>query len=195
MPSASWANGWLTNDVVTASEFAKGIGAIYDTTLGSAAATIDVTGIVAVYAHLMIEVYGRGDTAATATNLTMRFNNDSAANYDYQLTVVAGAVTSPAEVFGATSLYCGAIPANTAGANLLSQNRIEIAHYAGATNNKTALVQFGYKIGTTAAASNVNVGAVGGFWRSSAAINRITLLPAAGNFVAGTRVTIYAMGA
>ena len=35
----------------------------------------------------------------------------------------------------------------------------------------------------------------GGEWRSTAAINRVTVFPATGNFIAGTRLTIYGMGA
>jgi hypothetical protein len=51
---------------------------------GVSAASIDVTGIIAGYAHLRLVLQARGDAAVTTTSLLVRFNNDSAANYDSQ---------------------------------------------------------------------------------------------------------------
>lgn len=190
--SGTWTTDWATNDVVTAAEFRKSMGCVADSTLVGSAASIDFTGIPTTYAHLMIVVYARGDTAASSTNLLARLNNDSAANYDNQFLSSQAAVSTASESLAATALTCGAIPAATAGANLFGQAEILVAHYAGAANNKSTRTVWGMKIGT--ASTNLNVGDNTGFWRSSAAINRVTLFPAAGNFVAGTRVSIYVMG-
>jgi hypothetical protein len=160
--------------------------------LGGSAANVDITSISATYAHLMVVVYARGDTAATNTALGVRFNGDTAANYDYQTLSGQGAAVFAGEQFAQTSAIAGFMTANTAGANLFSAHCIFIPHYAGSTNNKLALAVSSTKTGTTAATMFVYL--TGGFWRSAAAVNRITLLPAAGNFVAGTRVTIYGMG-
>lgn len=109
--SGSWATGWATGDVVTAAEFAKGVGCIYDTTLGVGAASIDVTGIVGSYAHLLIVAYVRSDTAASATGLLTRFNGDTGANY-------TGAATSTATSVTSGSSTIGGIPAATATSGL-----------------------------------------------------------------------------
>lgn len=191
--SGSWATGWVTGDVVTAAEFKKGMGAIYDTTLGVASASVDITGIVADYAHLRLVAYLRGDTAATAIVVNARFNNDSAANYDVQSLTGTGSGPSASESFGQTSVRVGRCAAASAGANLFGIIVVDIPHYAGSANNKIALSHCADKIGT--ATTNIVNEHNSAAWRSSAAISRITLLPSAGNFAAGSRVTLYGMGA
>ncbi len=191
--SGTWASGWLTNDIVTAAEFKKSAGSIYDTTLGASAASVDVTAISSTYAHLLISTYTRSDTAAANTPLLIRFNGDTGANYDYQYAQGSAAVASAAETFAATSLQVGYAEANTAGANLFAMAEIFIPHYAGSSNNKQVASLATSKGGT--ASGNLAVNIFGGGWRSNAAINQVTLFPSAGNFVSGTRITIYAMGA
>jgi hypothetical protein len=193
MPTGTWPLGWATGDIETAAEFKKGIGSLFDSTLVGSAANVDITSIVATYAHLLVVVYARGDTAAANTNQLFRFNGDTAANYDYQLLTGGGATVTAVEAFAQTSAFIGFPPANTAGANLFGVSITFIPHYAGSTNNKLALSVASSKTGTTTGLMKNYLSA--GFWRSSAAINRVTLLPAAGNFVAGTRVTLYGMGA
>jgi hypothetical protein len=191
--TGTWATGWATGDIVTAAEFKKGGGSISDTTLGSSAASVDIASIVATYAHLLIAVYARGDTAATSVATSVRFNNDTAANYDSQYVRGNGAAASAAEAFGATGANICITPANTAGANLFGACLLFVPHYAGTSNNKEITSLSACKIGT--AGSNQFTDFFGGAWRSSAAINRVTIFPTAGNFVTGTRVTIYGLGA
>lgn len=191
--TGTYATGWATGDVELASEYKKGIGSISDTTLGGSAANVDVSSIVSTYAHLLVVVYARGDTAATSTPVNLRFNGDAGANYDSQELQASGASVSPAEAFAQTVMLAGHAPANTAPANLFCAMVAFIPHYAGSANNKLALAISSIRVGTTTGlmANTLN----GAFWRSTAAINRVTIQPGAGNFVAGTRVTIYGMGA
>ncbi len=191
--TGAWNSGWATGDLTLAAQYAKGWGSIADTTLGGSAANVDMTSISGTYAHLLVIVYARGDTALASTFLNMRFNGDAAANYDWQDLRAITTTVSAGEAFAQAQVVMGQIPANTAGANLFSAQCIFIPHYAGSANNKIAVSMSAAKTGTTSG-SLINE-AYGGFWRSSAAINRITLLPNAGNFVSGTRVTLYAMGA
>jgi hypothetical protein len=170
--SGTWASGWVTGDVVTAAEYGKGIGAVYNTV---------VTGSVA------------ANTAATATNILMRFNNDSAANYDYQTHSASATTATAVEGLAQTALVIGQMPANNATASVFGQCSSEMAQYAGTTGQKTANSRWSHKTGT--GTGNLQVAQVAGFWRSTAAISRITLLPAAGNFAIGTRATLYVMGA
>lgn len=189
----TWASGWITGDVVTAAEFKKGVGCVADTTLGASAASIDFTSLPTTYAHLLVVVYARSDRAATLDTVGGRFNGDSAANYDYQYAGGSGATTSAAESLGATSFYVGDMPGNTAGANLFSTSVFTVSHYAGSSNNKSTVGHNLVKIGT--ASGNLSARVIGGAWRSSAAINRITLVSVLGNFVAGTRASVYVFGA
>jgi hypothetical protein len=191
--TGTWATGWATGDIVTAAEFKKTAGAIFDSTLGASAANVDVTGISATYAHLMVSIYARGDVASTATAIGMQFNGDTAANYDFQMLQGSASVAAASETFAGTAANLGFASGNTAGANLFSSTEVFIPHYAGSTNNKQFVTIASVKTGTASGSMFVNV--FGGGWRSTAAINRITFLPASGNFVTGTRVTVHALGA
>jgi len=193
MPSASWLNGWLSGDQLTAGEFKKGVGMVFDSTAGGAVASFDTGAIIpAGYAHLRVVLQARGDTAAVGTNLLVRFNNDSGANYDIQYHVGQASAAAAAESFAGTSGYIGSMAAASAPASVSGQAEMIIANYAGTTFQKTYLSQSATKTGTTTGLMFAYH--ISGFWRSTSAINRITVFPAAGNFVAGHRMTVYVYG-
>lgn len=192
--TGTWPLGWATGDVEVAAQYGKGIGSIFDTTLGGSAANVDITSIVGTYAHLLLAVYGRSDqAAATIESSLLRLNGDATANYDYQILHGNASSALAIEGFTVSSINIGNVPAASAGANLFGCQLVFLPHYAGSTNNKVVNVLSSSKVGTTTSLMDTSVSA--GFWRSSAAITRITLLPASGNFIAGTRVTLYALGA
>jgi hypothetical protein len=141
----------------------------------------------------MAIIYARGDIAATTSSVLMQFNGDTAGNYDWQQLRGAAATASASEAFANTTGVVGVSPGGTAGANLFGAISLFIPHYAGTTNNKTWVSTSFAKVGTTTGL--VLRDDFGGGWRSSAAINRVTFLPTSGNFVTGTRVTLYALGA
>ena len=185
-----------------ATKFARGDGTwaapamvqLYDSTLGVATASFDVSSISGAYNHLRLHLLIRGDTAAANTRFQMRFNNDTAGNYDWQRMFLAAAgPPGGQESFAATSLEVGDIPAATSTASLFGQGVIDIAAYAQTTAHK--LEQFsGTSIeGPGTGTGNMVLWSSGGRWRSTAAINRITIFPAAGNFIAGSRLTIYGL--
>jgi hypothetical protein len=180
-----------TGELITAAQLNGLPVMIANSTLSGDAANIDFTSIPSHYAHLMVVCYARGDTAATTTNLLVRFNNDSGGNYDYQRVSGVAAAATAGESFAQTSCLVAAIPANTADANLFGATTFDVPHYANTANNKDLSSQYANKITTTT--GNLNVSAVAGFWRSSAAITRITLLPAAGNLRSGSRATLYGL--
>src|SRR6266496_3169169 len=191
--TGTWAAGLVTCDVVTAAEFKKGAGAIYNTTLGAAAASIDVQSIVAGYASLLLVFNGRGDTAATSTTISMRLNNDSAANYYWQRLRGNGVTASAAESLAATSCRVGEMPAANAAAGLAGSTHIWLPNYAGAAQTVGIKSSSAYLAGLTT--TLLFVDEITGVWNNSGAINRITLLPGAGNFATNSRLTIYALGA
>lgn len=157
------------------------------TKLTAAAASFDFTGIPATFAHLMVVAYLRGDTASGLITIIQRFNNDSAANYDWQALSGVGAAASGFESFATTGGFDTA-PAATAPANLFAGVRLVIPHYANAANNKAIVRARDAKAGTSSL--SLSAGPSVGFWRSNAAINRVTLLPAAGNWAAGSAATV-----
>lgn len=166
-----------------------------DSTLIGSAASFDFTSIPATFAHLLLVVYARSDTAAVSDSVIARFNGDTGANYDYQTAAAVATAVTAQEVFAATGVtLAGGMPGGTAGANLFGVTDILIPHYANALNNKVAHCRSGWKAGT--ATTNVQKRDADGYWRSNAAINRVTLVcSSGGNFVAGSRATLYGMPA
>lgn len=194
MTTGSWAAGWAAGEFVPFSEMNKGMAMIANDLKSSAGANFDFTSIVATYGHLRVILYARGDTAATSTAVALRFNNDSGSNYDAQrgvLTGAAGTWTS-AEDIAATSCTFTVVPASTAPADSYGMFSFDIPHYAGTADHKVLSGTGSAKIGTTTGNFQLRLGS--GWWRSTSAINRITLLPAAGNFDAGSRCSIYVYG-
>lgn len=191
--SGTWASNWVNGDVVTAAEFKKGMGAIYDTTLGAPAASIDLTGIVATYAHLLIVAQLRCDHATVVASAGIRFNNDATAIYDWERIYGTAATPTSAETFADTSGQIGNIPGSSVAAGIAGSLSIFIPNYAGTTFNKAYTSTVNHKGGVSS--GNMFSGVWGGQWRSSVAINRVTLVQTGSNFIAGSRVTVYAMGA
>jgi hypothetical protein len=164
---------------------------ISDSTLGGSAPSFDLTAIPATFNHLLLLIQGRGDTAATSTTVLLRFNNDSGANYDTELITGSGAAVATGEIVAGTSAQIADITANTGPASVFGAFTIWIPNYAGTTAQKNAFSSGGHK--TTSLSGGIFNRNYSCFWRSAAAINRITLTPGAGNFVAGSRVTLYGL--
>lgn len=168
---------------------AETMGLIFDSTLVGTAASFDITSIPGTFSHLRLDCYLRGDTAATTTVVSLRFNNDSGSNYDRQFLVATDVTVSTGRTVGATSTVIAEMPAATASANFFSANTIEIPNYANSTNHKAVIASTALKHTNATNGMEFLFGA--GFWRSASAITRITVLPAAGNFDVGSRVTLY----
>lgn len=183
---ATWLAGWLTGDVVSAAEFAKGIGCISNTTLGADAASVDVTSIPGSYAHLLIIAYLRSSTAAVSTTLVCRFNADSGANYS----MVDTANTDAATYIGTSAQ---GVPGANSDASAFNAVAILVPHYAGTSMHKSAVLFNGQHSKSADATARHN-GVAAGRWKSASAITRVTISAGAGNLVTGSRVGIYVMG-
>jgi hypothetical protein len=145
-------------------------------TLGSATSTITFSSIPSTYTDLVLVIDG---TMATAGGNQIRVNGDTATNYS---TTVLYGDGSAAYSFGvnnnnnAASLYM-----NTAQSNAL----IHFMNYSNTTTYKTILSRSN---------SNEFVSARVALWRSTAAINSITIL-SANNYNTGSTFTLYGIKA
>ena len=165
------------------------MGCVVDSTLSVAAASFDFTGLPTTYAHLRVIAYLRGDTAANAITVNVRLNNDSGANYSWE-TILTGATEAQAQT---SAQIAAGIPGNTAPANSFGTVVLDIPFYGGATNHKSFASQDASRQATGAGGvTSYKSGGVG--FAAAAAISRVTILPSSGNFVAGSRCSIYAMG-
>src|SRR5258706_11119608 len=152
-------------------------------------ALITISPISQSYVDLWLYVTARTDSAAVAQNLSLRFNNDSAGNYDYQRGDANATSLAASEAFAQTAAVLGALPGTTASdATAALATSIYLPLYAGSTFQKTARSCGTLKLGT--ASSNLKISNWAIWWRSTAAITRIDLFPAAGNFVQGSRIRL-----
>lgn len=164
-----------------------------DTKLAAPAALIDFTAIPASYAHLMLAVTARTDQAVPASSLGLRFNGDTATNYDGTTLAGNGISASSSEYFGAGTMFgVIAVPgATSADGRLFGGGSILIPDYANTTAWKNTNGCAASASARTTGGHLVNLNS--GLWCSVAAINQVTLLPGAGNFVAGSRATLYGL--
>lgn len=163
---------------------------LYDSTLVSAAANFDVSGLpTSGYRDLIIAFDGARDSVAGTGNtfeLRMRVNNDSGGNYDRQSSAGRQSGTQNANELGATSWLIGSLSSNGQPGHC----EIVLPDYAGSLK-KSFRAESHYQQGT---ANNDLIAALHtGGWRSTAAINRVTIFAGGSgqNFVAGSRLTIW----
>jgi hypothetical protein len=182
------------NDIaIAASGGAGGLSLLYDSgVLAGNAATIDTgAGGIAGSAKVMrIVAYLRTDQAVQTVAALLTFNADTGNNYD-RVAVQGVNVTASANNSVGRANFDGLLATGTsADADSFCGSELTIPQYAGA-HHKT-LTGTSSAVGTSAAA-NTLARMTGGRWKSTAAISRAAFALAAGNFVAGSRVTIWGM--
>lgn len=165
---------------------------ITDTLLGSDTANFDFTSIPGTYKHLKIIITGRSTNGGSDTDfVTLRFNNDSGANYYGQWNQMfqGQTTTSLAEDVAATSwAHCLLVPGATSTTGAVGTGELLIADYASTTFHKSISMQ-GMDI-KAESTTNIRMQQGGAIWASTAAVTRITLAPT-GNFKTGTRASLY----
>ena len=183
---------WKDNEAAHWAAIQGGLCLIETKLLGAPAASFDFTAIPATYNHLKLIITGRGDNATTNIGVYATFNADGGANYDWERLYVSDAVTTPTEHIAQTSGSIGNFAAATAAAGLCGASEVMLPDYKGTTLNKTYISNGADKIGT--ALGNIHLYNNYGHWRSSAAINQITITPSAGNFITGSIASLYGVG-
>lgn len=141
---------------------------------------------------LEIFIVGRTDEAVNRSDINVRFNNDSAANYSRQGLAVADTTTStPYADFGQNAWFLPVIGANGT-ANYPGEISLTVPDYAGTTFYKNGQ---GSSICLTAGAGSVSQSLVAQTmsWASTSAITRLSIAPrvAGKNLKVGTQLLIY----
>ena len=168
---------------------AGGLRQLYSTTLAAPAATIDTGANAITVGHGMLTVLMllRTTEAGAISNALLTINGDTGTNYDTQ-----GATTNNVTV---------------AASNLLAQNNVLIiVHGAGGSASYPSVVRLSipyydattfFKMGDFSGGANDATAANNWYtaksftWRSTAAINQLTLTTTAGNFIVGSKLLIY----
>lgn len=152
--------------------------------------TIDFSSIPATYESLKLVAMLRNDKAATLENFAyLRFNNDSSGNYDYQVMSRLATTQAGNEAFAQSAGFIGNMPAASATASTAAQFDVLIAGYARTVFNKSYFSTNIHKQATST--TSITIGTFAGFWRSTAAINQITIVSDSDKFVEGSVATLY----
>jgi len=182
---------------IRASEFQAQLSAITSTTptkLGSqsvtsgtlSSLTVSITGT---WTSLLVRWVGRSNDASTAKGCNLTFNGDSGSNYLWIQSEAAN-TTNTSSVNGAltTAIHIGTMPAASATTNFFGHGVFSVGDPNGSLFKVAVAEASGY---TTA--TDVRLGVYGGQWSSTAAITSLTLTPAAGSFVVGSKLVVYGL--
>lgn len=154
-------------------------------TLGADTASFDLTGLPGTYNDLVIVLKLRGAQVATGVQLALTLNNDGGANYTYVRVDQSASATTPGGTTGTSALLTDNVPAASATAAHFFQGQITLYGYASTVWHKQ-----GFLVGSAnISASLLNTASFQ--WANTAAINRVTLTPSAGNWLAGSGVFVY----
>lgn len=152
---------------------------IATTTLGSTTSTVTLSSISAAYTDLILVMAGKN--TANADDIALRFNSDTGTNYSR--TYLYGDGSSASSGRGST-MNGMAIPGYIAASNDFN-SIVQINNYSNTTTNKTGIAR-----GNAAASGTW---AAVGLWRSTAAINSITIYfyNGSASFLSGSTFTLY----
>lgn len=158
--------------------------------LAASAGSITFSGVPQVFSALRVVWSARSDSGIPATYMCLRLNGDTTNSYLWQINQANGA-TSQSGNSGpslVSMIKMGTMAAATATAGYIGAGEFVIPNPGGNT----------YKApsgSSNSAASNTNTysGAYGGLWVNTAAVTSLTLLPEAGNLVAGSSAALYGM--
>lgn len=155
---------------------------ISTTVLGSSAASVTFSGLgtsAAAYKHLQIRYVANGDSASYRNR--MRLNGDTATNYATHLLFGTGSAVNSAAGTSTTEMALSS-GANTA--NVFNAGVVDLLDFQNVSKNKTMRALVG---------SNGEVALTSGVWLSTSAVTSMSLRPDAGNFVTGSRFSLYGL--
>lgn len=153
--------------------------ALQKTTLNGSSSSITFSSIPSTYTDLIIIFNGAGSTA----NLFMQFNGDTGSNYSYTRMYGNGSSAGSDRGTSATGIAIGYVLSTG-----ITNNILQVQNYSNTTTYKTAIGR----------ADNANDSAQTGvgLWRSTSAINSITLFNGtSSNFTSGSTFSLYGIAA
>ena len=152
---------------------------IATTTLGGATGSYTFSSIPSTYTDLVLIF---GGSMSSFGNLRIQFNSDTGSNYSFTRLLGDGSTAQSDRGTAQPAINIAILDANVIGNSITS-----IQNYANTTTYKTVIAR-GNSTGTY-------LGASVGLWRSTSAINSITIYPAAGNLNSGSVITLYGIAA
>lgn len=162
-------------------------------TLGSAASSVTFSSIPAGMKGIKITVVARGDNASAFVNAGIRFNGDTAANYDVEQIGGNASAAAALENLSLTSGSIGEVPAASSVAGSSAMMVVSVGDPSQTTFWKSYISNHMMGAQTSGGqAGQLYSKQWGGRWRSTAAITSVSILSTAGNFVTGSSFTLEA---
>ena len=160
---------------------------ISSVTVGSGgSANMEFTSIPSTYTDLVIKISSRSNNASTFAH-HVRFNSDSGANYSWRNMYGYNSGKYTDYDGAATYAWAGYSNNSSLTTSAFSNTDIYISNYAG-SKHKSVSSDAGME---TNAGTGVSVGLGGAFWKSTAAITSIIILPSVGNYAEHSTAYLY----
>lgn len=161
----------------------------------SGTGVVTFSSISSAYRDLEVRVRGRGDTAAVSVNVQVTLNNDTGSHYERVRMGTTNGSTATAAAsssnFSDSNWNVGTLPAANASANLAGEFTFRVYDYRGTTFYKHLEGLYSARLGISQATWSANMLAAN--WEDTSAVNRIDLTLSAGNYVAGTVISLYGL--
>ena len=165
--------------------------ATYTSTGGETAVTFSsLSSYAADYQHLQIRAAHRNDANDTAIYLGLRFNSDSASNYNRHFLNGTGSSVTSAALANADYIWLGESVSSQIVANSFAGTVTDILDAFETTKFKTVRSLSGQT------GSRNQIFLTSGAWRNTNALSSIELLlPQGGSFITGSRFSLYGIKA
>ena len=149
--------------------------------------TITFSSIPSTYKHLQIRYTGKITWGIEIAVMSLRFNSDSASNYNYhRMYDNAPSVASDSSGGTITEISTFTLDAGATGNELVfGAGVIDILDFASTTKNKTVRGLTGVKN------SGSRISLSSGLWRSTSAVTSLSLIAPVGNFTTTSRFSLY----
>lgn len=140
------------------------------------------------FTHLQLRMFAKNaGTSGVSDQFWLQFNSDGTSNYAYHRLEGNGTSATSANAVTQTAAYIGYTPNNTTGyANMFSNSIIDILDYSNTSKNKTIRNMSGFDLNGAG-----TVGLYSGLWRSTTALNSITIASNINPFFINTRFDLY----
>lgn len=138
--------------------------------LSSATTTVQFTSIPQTYKHLQLRFIARENSGAGTglSSFSIRFNSDSATNYQWHYVYGVGSTTAAGESLSASNLY-GWMAQNASQSNVYAGGVINIFDYSATNKHKTCFFYQGAGVNSTSSQIDYDSGC----WRNTSAITQI----------------------
>jgi hypothetical protein len=159
---------------------------IQSVVLTGSTASVTFSSIPQTYENLQVRMVTRNDAAAVFTTVFLRINSSNT-TADYRYHGITGNSQNIPSAFNNTDLIIGDAVGATGPANAYTAQVVDILDYASSSKNKVTRTLTGHATTST----NSRIGIYSGLYKSVAPLTTINFSLATGNFVTGSRFSLY----